>query len=399
MCIYIKASKIYCEEGGKKGFLKLEKGKFAGTYEEIPKGAEYIDYGNHRIIPGIFDTHNHGAMGYSVKMRKTKDCIEEIRGYLKALPAHGVTMVFPTVMGDFGHEAIAQVTEEKLHGARIAGIHSEGPYLSRVGENGRPKPYPEISLEATRHIVKRSGGKLKLFALAPEIHGTEEVIQYLIEHNITVAIAHSNCNAMLTRKAIDDGITVATHLGNVMTGIHHRDIGVLGVCLLDDRVDCELICDGIHICNDMLQLILKLKDNRRIMMISDGTPFSGAPAGMYAGETNGSVLQVEKDGRILDEDGRINGSSKTVLDGIRNLVENLHMPLEEVLPMASLNPCRKYGFADTKGSIAPGKDADFVVIDEGFQVVATYIMGEKVYSIGQKGELYNPDFIELNKLL
>ncbi|MEW9121362.1 MAG: amidohydrolase family protein [Thermotaleaceae bacterium] len=396
---FIRASRIYCEDGMKEGVLKLENGRFAGIYSEIPKGSKSIDYSNYSIIPGIFDTHNHGAMGYSVKKRKTKDHTEEIRGYLKALPAHGVTMVFPTVMDDFGYESIAQVAEEKLQGAIVAGIHSEGPFLNRVGEKGRPKPYPKISLDKVKDMIGKSGGKLRLFALAPEIQDSQKIIQYLTKHNITVAIAHSNCNGMMTRKAIEDGISVATHLGNVMTGIHHRDIGVLGVCLLDDRIDCELICDGFHICNDMLQIILKLKDPSRIMMISDGTPFSGAPIGRYAGESEGSVLNVERDGRILDEDGKISGSSKTVLDGIRNLVENLHIPLEEVLPMASLNPCRKYGFENIKGSIALGKDADFVVIDEGFEVVATYIMGEKVYSAEQKSELFNPDFIELNKLL
>lgn len=100
----------------------------------------------------------------------------------------------------------------------------------------------------------------------------------------------------------------------------------------------------------------------------------------------------------MDECGRINGSSKSVLDGMKNLVKNLHMPLEKVWPMASLNPSKKYGFSNRKGSIKPGKDADFVVINKEFQVVATYIEGKEVYNKYDKPELFNPDFLKLNKL-
>ncbi|KUO71846.1 MAG: hypothetical protein APF77_06975 [Clostridia bacterium BRH_c25] len=399
MCTYVKASKIYCVEGVKSGFLKLEDDKFAGIYEKIPYSEAYTDYDGYSIIPGIFDTHNHGIMGYSVKNSEAVDYLEEIRGYIKALPAYGVTMVFPTIMDGLGSKEIAQAADEKSEGAAaIAGIHSEGPYLNRVGEKGRPKPYPEVSIKLVENMIEESGGKVKLFALAPEIPGTDKILHYLLQKNITAAIAHSNCSAEMARKAIDEGITVATHLGNVMTGIHHRDIGILGACLLDKRVDCELVCDGIHICNDMLELILNVKDNNRIMIISDGTSFGGLnhASGMY--NLGGNLLKVERDGRVLDEDGRINGSSKTVMDGMRNLVKNLKIPLESVWPMASLNPCIKYGFSDRKGSIESGKDADFVVIDDEFNVISTFIAGKKVFSKEQKQWMINPDFEKLHRL-
>ncbi len=396
MHTYIKSSKIYCEEGIKSGFLKLENESFSGVYQEIPQTEAYTDYERYSIIPGIFDTHNHGIMGYSIKYSAANDYLEEIRGYVKALPAYGVTMVFPTAMDGYGIKELAQVAGEKTEGAAIAGIHSEGPYLNRAGEKGKPGPYPEVSLKLVEAMIEKSEGKLCLFALAPEIPGADKIIQYLIKKNITAAIAHSNCNAMMARKAIDSGITVATHLGNVMTGIHHRDVGILGVCLLDNRVACELICDGIHICNDMLELILRVKDNKRIMMISDGTPFGGLDSHSCTYNWGGASVKVESDGRVLDQDGKINGSSKTVLDGMKNLVKNLQMPLESVWPMASLNPCIKYGFSDKKGSVAPGKDADFVVIDDEFNVISTFMAGKMVYSKEQKQQLINPDFVKSN---
>lgn len=398
MHTYIKASKIYCAEGVKSGFLKLEDGRFERVYKEIPFSESYINYDEYNIIPGIFDTHNHGIMGYSIKNSEAKDYLEEIRGYIRALPAYGVTMVFPTAMDGLGFKEIAQAADENIGGAVVAGIHSEGPYLSRAGEKGRPKPYPEVSLKLVENLLAESREKIKLFALAPEIPGIDKIVNFLLQKNITVAMAHSNCSAAMARKAIDDGITVATHLGNVMTGIHHRDIGILGVCLLDKRVDCELICDGIHICNDMLELILNVKDNSRIMMISDGTPFGGLSRASGSYGLDGNLLKVEEDGRVLDEDGRINGSSKTVMDGMKNLVKNLKMPLESVWPMASLNPCIKYGFSDRKGSIASGKDADFVVIDDDFNVISTFIAGKKVFSREQKQQLINPEFERLHWL-
>lgn len=398
MCTYIKSSKIYCEEGIKSGFLRLEDGRFAGIYEKISQTEDYMDYDEYSIIPGIFDTHNHGIMGYSIKHSEANDNTEEIRGYVKALLAYGVTMVFPTVMDGVGFKEIAQVAAEKTRGAAIAGIHSEGPYLNRVGENGKSKSYPEVSLKLVEDMIEKSEGRLRLFALAPEIPGTDKILPYLMKQNITVAIAHSNCNAMMTREAIDNGITVATHLGNVMTGIHHRDIGILGACLLDDRVDCELICDGIHICNDMLELILKVKDKKRIMMISDGTPFGGLNAHSCIYNLGGTLIKVESGGRVLDEDGKINGSSKTVMDGMKNLVKNLRMPLGSVWPMASLNPCIKYGFSDKKGSIASGKDADFVVIDDEFNVISTFMAGKMVFSKEQKQQLINLNFVKLSRL-
>lgn len=390
----IKCKRIYQEDHISDGFLVIHGSKINKITNAKMKYD--LDYSKYRIIPGIFDTHNHGTMGYGM-MGNLSDPQAEIRGYVKALAAQGVTMIFPTadlsMMGE-----IAKFTKSDYVGAKIMGIHSEGPYLNRVGEKGSPIPYPTIDMDKMQKAIHESEGLLRLFAIAPEIPGSLEVMEFMREHQVKLAIAHSDCNAQQTREAIKNGIQVATHLGNVMTGIHHRDVGVLGECLLNEQVDCELICDGMHICLDMVELILRAKDNRRIMMISDCSQFSGAPRGEYRSFFPGSNLYVHEDGFVKSGEGRICGSSKPVLYGIQNLVEKLHIPLEDVVKMSSLNACRVYGFDQKKGSIRVSKDADFVVIDDDYQVVATYVEGIKVYDRESDHDLFNERFLEENKI-
>lgn len=376
------------EDGVKDGFLFIENGKIRGYSSQIDD-ATVIDYGDLRIIPGIFDTHNHGTCGYGLLDNGTK---EDVKGYLKGCASQGITGVFPTA-GVSMISTVAQATAEENCGAQILGIHSEGPWLNRTGEKGIRSGWPVVSLDTARQMVSDGKGLLKLVAMAPEIPGIDPLAEYFLSEGITLALAHSDCNYSEASKAYKRGFSVSTHTGNVMAGMHHRDVGGLGAALLNDQVTCEVICDGMHICLEMLQIYFRLKSSEHFMMISDCTPFSGAPEGKYKGFEPGMTIQVTKDGFVLTETGRLMGSSQPVLYGIGNLVENLEMPMETVLPMFSLNPSRKYGFVETKGSIKAGKDADFVVISDDYQAVATYVMGRKVYD-AEEGPVFNGDFFK-----
>ncbi len=376
------------EDGVKDGFLFIENGKIRGYSSQIDD-ATVIDYGDLRIIPGIFDTHNHGTCGYGLLDNGTK---EDVKGYLKGCASQGITGVFPTA-GVSMISTVAQAAAEETCGAQILGIHSEGPWLNRTGEKGIRSGWPVVSLDTARQMVSDGKGLLKLVAMAPEIPGIDPLAEYFLSEGITLALAHSDCNYSEASKAYKRGFSVSTHTGNVMAGMHHRDVGGLGAALLNDQVTCEVICDGMHICLEMLQIYFRLKSSEHFMMISDCTPFSGAPEGKYKGFEPGMTIQVTKDGFVLTETGRLMGSSQPVLYGIGNLVENLEMPMETVLPMFSLNPSRKYGFVETKGSIKAGKDADFVVISDDYQAVATYVMGRKVYD-AEEGPVFNGDFFK-----
>ena len=390
----IHSNAIYTVNGRQDGYLTIEDGQFTGFTSEYD-GPVDIDYGSHRIIPGIFDTHNHGTCGYS--MMGGSDLSEEekqyhVKGYLKGLASQGVTTIFPTAGLDM-IKTVADMAKQQQDGATIVGIHSEGPWLNRVGEKGIKTGWPEVSLDTARKMVEDGQGLLKLVAIAPEIPGTNEIIRYFKNNGVTIAYAHSDMNYEEATEAFKQGITVATHTGNVMSGLHHRNMGGLGACLLNDNMQYEVICDGLHIGLPMLKLYFMVRPYDKFMMISDCTPFSGAPAGHY--DSMGGMdmaINVGEDGFVLSDTGRLMGSSQPVLYGIGNLVNKLDIPLETVVKMASLNPARFYGYTN-KGSIEVGKDADFVVISDDYKAIATYANGRKVYDQSE-GKIFNPHFFD-----
>lgn len=390
----LRSKRIYFDDGMRSGFLFVEDGKFTKFRSHI-NADDYIDLGSDRVIPGIFDTHNHGTCGYSFLGSGKEDISsDEVQGCLKGLASQGVTNVFPTVVSPAAIKTIAETAKLKPTGATILGIHSEGPWLNRVGEKGTRTPWPAVSKETSEKMVEDGQGMLKLVALAPEIPEIDPIIQFFLNQGITVACAHSDCNYRQAMEAYGKGLSVATHTGNVMVGMHHRNVGGLGAALLNDTVDCEVICDGMHICPEMLEIYFRIKNPSRFMMISDCTPFSGAPAGQYHASNMQMNMNVTQDGFVLTDTGRLCGSSQPVLFGIKNLVEKVKIPIETAIKMASLNPCVKYGFAKEKGSIKLGKDADFVVITDDYHVKYTYVNGTKVYDSSLDGKIFNPHFLD-----
>ncbi|MBR5207592.1 MAG: amidohydrolase family protein, partial [Erysipelotrichaceae bacterium] len=368
-------NRIYMEDGIKDGYLTVEDGKITAFTPASEQLTADKDYTGLILIPGIIDTHNHGCFGYD--LMKTPIPKEDIEGYLYGLATQGVTAAFPTVSGSaLGIKSLAEYEEYPLKGARIMGIHSEGPWGARVGEKGINTGYPQVDLDYAKEMVEAGQGKLRLVDVAPEVENGLDAVRYFKEQGVTVGIYHTNSNFEQANQAIDAGVTVATHLGNVMTGLHHRDIGTLGACLFRPEVDCEMICDDLHVSLEMIRLYLKVKDSSRFMMISDNVRYAGLPTGHYKGMASNAnsdrkTIHITEDGFVLSETGRLSGSSKPVIYGIKNLVTKLDIPLEEVIKMSSLNPARKYGFDDHKGSLALGKDADFVVINDNFDVRET----------------------------
>lgn len=397
----LHSRRVYAPQGCVEATIEIDGGRIVSVVEE-PLPADALDYGDLRVLPGIFDTHNHGTCGYDL-MDEAEDFEtrkEIARGYLKGLASQGTVNVFPTVSDPVGIRAVAEVAQEGPgHGATVRGIHSEGPWLARTGEKGVRTPWPEVSVERARELVEAAGGMLRLMALAPEIPGIDAVIDCLLAEGVTVAAAHSDNTYQAARAAYERGIAVATHTGNVMTDMHHRDVGGLGAALLGDDVMCEVICDGLHICNEMLTIYFRVKDPDHFMMISDCTATSGAPCGVYDGGSLCTELRITEEGFVLTETGRLMGSSQPVLFGIGNLVENVGVPMEQVVHMACENPAAFYGLAERTGTIEAGKDADLVVISDGYEAVATYALGELVYNRERDGRVFNDSWLEKHPLI
>lgn len=396
----IHSSRIVIFNTIKDGYLQIDNGKITRFYDASTTDiTPDIDYGTNRIIPGIFDTHNHGGFGYRIDIASKA----EVRHYLKGLASVGVTEVFPTTTNPDAMEKVYEISRENNDGATIMGIHSEGPWGARVGEKGINTGYPSVDLSVAQTMLDKSHGLLKLVDIAPEVDHAKAAIDFFLDHGVTMGMYHTNANYEQANRGVDWGISVATHLGNVMAGLHHRDVGTLGCGLLRDEVDCELICDGLHVSLPMVKIMLKVKDHDHIMMISDNVQYCGAPQGRYIGmnqdpNSDRKFINVTKDGFVLSDSGRLSGSSKPVIYGISNLVEKLGMPLQEVARFFAENPNRKYGFSDHKGSLTPGHDADLVVISDDYQALVTYVNGKVVYDRTVDGTIFNEDFVKTYRI-
>ena len=390
----IHSNRIYLEDKCFSGYLEIEDRIIKRIYSEDEDVVADIDYGNNRIIPGIFDTHNHGGFGYDF-IRKAKK--EDIKGFLKGEASLGVVNILVTTSGLDNIKILSEEVFKDQDGSRILGIHSEGPWGSRVGEKGVNTGYPSVDFEIAKQMVQDGNGHLLLVDVAPEVENGLEVIKYFKNQGVNVGMYHTNANFEEANKGVDAGVSVATHLGNVMTGLHHRDVGTLGCGLLRDEVDCEMICDGLHISLPMIQIYLKVKDHNQLFMISDNVSYAGLPVGRYKGMAtvgDRAFINVTEEGFVLSDTGRLSGSAMPVLYGIQNLVEKLGVPMEECCKFFCYNPIRKYSDPNKKGSLKEGKDADFVVISDDYQVIATYSEGRVIFDREKDKIESNPEFMK-----
>ena len=382
----LKSNHILTEQGFQAGYLTVEDGKIVSVSSLCQGG--YEDLGDLSVYPGIIDIHNHGFGGWSM----TDPCEEkDIRGYAKALTTVGITGVLPTAK-EAAFEAIASVMDQEYEGGRVLGTHSEGPFWARGGENTVGESWPAPSVKETERLVKLAGGKMAVMALAPEVPGAYEVIRYLHEHKIRVACCHTKAKAQDIYDAHQKaGLDIATHLGNGMQGIHHRDVGALGALLLLDDIRYEVITDLNHICPDMLRIMFRLQPYDKFCLISDSNFIAGLPAGVYM--RYGREMYANEKGLILNSDGRICGSGKWVLHNIGQLVKYVGVPEEEAVKMASINPAAYLGIDHITGSIRPGKKADLAVVDASFTCRRTYVGGELVFDREKTPQeaLFNPE--------
>ena len=400
--LLITSDQIYMENGCVQGTLHIEHGiiiAFYPTGAELPKHVKQLDVSGKLVLPGIIDVHSHGYHTWSAK---TIDK-QEIKGLSKVLPSIGVTATLATTTAWKQEEmtmlhAIADAIEEGWEGARILGIHMEGPFYHPDRHNAtlREEIIPP-TLEKTKDYIREGRDHVKYMTIAPEVKGALEVISWLTDHHIIAGAGHTNATSQELKAGIASGIKVSIHTGNAMRQMDRREIGALGEALLQPCVYCEIICDGFHISLDMLQIMFRIKqDLTKFIMISDSDMLSGVEPGSY--EAFSKRVHVHPDGRILLDDGTISGSSKCVLYGISNLVNNLHIPLENVIPMFSLNPATLLSIQAQKGSLRIGKDADILIVDETFQVEHTFVEGRCCF---QKGDnvILNEQFSSICKRL
>lgn len=343
--------------------------------ENCSDADEIYDADGAYIIAGFVDTHIHGCVGVEF----ASPC-EDFAKARKWLASEGTTSFAATVRALPIDRAVAAekniVNESKKQqdGANIVGINLEGPFVSLEKSGVMNPPEIECNLSSVMILIDASEGLLKIMTLAPERENAQEVIKAASENGVNVSVGHTNATYEQTKAAIDAGANRATHVFNAMRPFSHRETGVLGAVLTDERVNCEMICDFVHLDKATMEIIYRLKGYKNITVVSDTGFMSGLGDGEYVVDGRRRIV---KDGVCRNPDGRIAGSCVSIIAGARNLL-GMGIPLEEISVMASLNPARAMGVDDKIGSIEQGKQADLIVCDEKLNIKAVFVKGKRI---------------------
>lgn len=339
---------------------------------------EIIDGKGQYLSPGFIDIHNHGNSGYDF-MDSTIEAIDSIGKYHLQ---NGVTSYLGTVLTQSYEnivEAVKNIAnyENKENSSQILGIHLEGPFFSHSKKGAQPDKFirdPDIIF--IKELIKISDNKLKMVSIAPEKDGALELIRYLKEKNVAVSMAHSNATYEEAMNGINNGATISTHLYNGMRSFNHREPGIVGASLTDDRVCCELICDRIHLHDAAIKLALKAKGTDKAVLVSDAMRAAGLKDGEF--ELGGQkVMVINGEARLSD--GSLAGSTLNLNKAVYNMVKFLNVPIHEAVKMASLSPARAIGVHVNKGSIEVGKDADILLLDDNVNVSCVIKGGNVIF--------------------
>ena len=345
----------------------------------IPSGCRIVDFGDAILAPTYMDIHIHGGAGH--------DVMETDPGALPALERllaqHGVGGYLPTTitapveqtLGALERLADAIESGEATPGeggrARPLGIHMEGPFLSHAKRGVHP---PESILPPTIGMFNRfweaARGRIRLMTIAPEIDGAQEVIAEAARRGVCVSIGHSDANQEAARAAIDKGARHATHTFNAMRALDHREPGILGVVLSDDRISADIIADGIHVDPAIVKLFIRAKGAAGAVLITDALSATGMPDGRYRLGT----LELDVKGGRCTSRGILAGSVLTLDRAVRNVIQFAGCDLQQGVRFASLNPARAAGL-EKNGVLEAGAHADIVVLDRSGGVRKTIIAG------------------------
>ncbi len=345
-------------------------------------GGTLVDFGDAVLAPGFFDIHMHGGAGIDL-MRASPDELPRLE---KFLATHGVTGYFPTTVAApldntcAALERLADAIEATppdnggAAQARPLGIHLEGPFLSHKRRGVHP---PENLLAPTIAIFDRlwqaARGHVRMLTIAPEIPGAMEVITEAARRNVCVSMGHSDAELSIAQEAVTAGARHATHTFNAMRPLDHRDPGIIGEVLSDDRLTADIVVDGIHVAPSVVKIFLRTKGNERAVLITDAISAAGMPDGHYK---LGPIEVDLKDGKCTSG-GSLAGSALTMDRAVRNVTQFAGWTLRDAVRAATLNPARAVGLAGRHGVLAAGADADFTVLSPAGEVLKTIVRGRE----------------------
>jgi N-acetylglucosamine-6-phosphate deacetylase len=376
MDVALVNGRVMTDQGLQEGLaVRLSGGRIAavGPAAEVAADAPVRDLQGGLLLPGFIDIQVNGGGGALFNDAPTARTIAAIG---RAHRRFGTTGFLPTLISDE-----LPAVEAAIAGTRAAiadgvpgvlGVHIEGPFL-----NPKRKGIHELSKlrridEAAFELLTSLETGRTLVTLAPETTNPE-MIGRLVSAGVVVSAGHTNASYATVRSALDRGLSGFTHLFNAMAPLTSREPGVVGAALEDAASWCSIIVDGRHVDPVVLRVALRCKPHDRFILITDAMPSVGSDSVSFV--LQGKTIAV-KDGVCVDEHGTLAGSDLDMASAVRNAVEMLGLSLAEASRMASRNPAEFLGLGDVMGRIAPGYRGDLVLLDDGLQVLDTWIGGE-----------------------
>lgn len=366
---------VYIDHRFQEKTIAMEDGRLRLLPPDAPVSGDVCDAAGRKVVPGFIDVHTHGAIGVDVNGASSED-LEKIG---KFFAGNGTTAFLASILTDTQEQTRWCIDQCRAHlgaksaGAELLGIHLEGPFLASAYKGAMPE---HLLREGDDVLLcsyqEQAEGCIRYLTVSPEVPGAIGLIHAARALGIVTAIGHSGADYDTAMAAISAGAQAATHTFNAMQLLHQHRPAILGAVLESD-VYCEAICDGRHLHPAIVRLLLKVKGPDRVVAITDSIMAAGLPDGKYHLGVN-EVVVADGDAKLAS-DGTRAGSTLTQNTALKNLLEFTGRPLEEILPLLTENPARLIGVFDRKGSIADGKDADLVLLDQNNNVSGVFLRG------------------------
>lgn len=349
---------VYKNANGGAFDIVVENGRIAHLGTVAENG---IDLHGRKVFAGLIDVHSHGCIGLD-----TMDG-DGLREMSRFQAKNGVTAWLPTTM-TMDDDAIRRVTNVPLtqteNGAQVLGFHMEGPYIAERYKGAQNAAF--IQKPSCAHFGQFDN--VKMVTVAPELDGALDFIQHC---DAVVSLGHTACDYETACRAIEAGAKCLTHTCNAMPPLHHRETGPIGAAA-ESGIYAQLICDGLHVHKSMVLALYRMFGVDRLVLISDSMRATGMGDGKY--EFGGQTMTVTN-GVARTADGALAGSTSTLLDCVKTAI-SFGIPETDAFAMASHTPAQLLGL--NKGKLAVGYDADFIAVDDDYNVVHTVIGGTMV---------------------
>lgn len=379
--ILIRNVRFVYDAEPKLGCLFIRNGRIESVHDDeesfVIQADSIIDGNGQLLIPGMIDVHIHGAEGFDMM----DGTIQSVEAVSRACARTGCTSFLATSVSSTLDDLLKMITNVKEvqgsePGAKIIGLHIEGPYLNvkRKGmQNERYLRHPD--LDEMKSILETSGSLLRMVTLAPELPGGLEMTRFLKENGIIAAIAHSDATYEDAKLAFQSGASHVTHCFNGMRPIHHRDPGIVIAAFEESSVSVQAIVDDVHLHPAIVRLIYREKGPDKMVLITDALQAMGMGDGTYL--FGGHHVNVSHGVATLS-DGTLASSTVTMNEALEKAVKS-GIPLKDAVMMATQTPADILGLSH-KGRIEPGADADLVLMNDRFEVLWTIVNGKMVYS-------------------